>query len=77
MAEARTAASSATALFIRTGEDSLDADARPFRRVARLRRYKELEGRAVEVGGWRSREEALVVIEDAKHLQERVDREGG
>src|SRR5204862_3269865 len=39
--------------------------------------YKQLEGKEVEVEGWRSREEALEVIEDAKRLQERVDREGG
>ena len=31
--------------------------------------YKELEGKEVEVEGWRSREEALEVIEDAKRLQ--------
>jgi inorganic pyrophosphatase len=31
--------------------------------------YKELEGKAVEVDGWRSREEALEVIEDAKRLE--------
>ncbi len=37
--------------------------------------YKELEGKAVEVDGWRSREEALEVIEDGKRLQEQADRE--
>jgi inorganic pyrophosphatase len=36
--------------------------------------YKELEGKAVEVDGWRSREEALEVIEDGKRLQEQADR---
>ena len=39
--------------------------------------YKQLEGKQVEVEGWRSREEALEVIEDAKRLQEQADREGG
>jgi inorganic pyrophosphatase len=39
--------------------------------------YKELEGKAVEVEGWRSREEALAVIEEARILQRRADREGG
>ena len=39
--------------------------------------YKELEGKQVEVEGWRSREEALEVIEDAKRLQEQADRKGG
>jgi inorganic pyrophosphatase len=39
--------------------------------------YKELEGKAVEVEGWRSREEALAVIEEARELQQRADREGG
>jgi inorganic pyrophosphatase len=37
--------------------------------------YKELEGKTVEVEGWRSREEALEVIEDGKRLQEQADRE--
>ena len=32
--------------------------------------YKDLEEKPVEVQGWRSREEALEVIEDAKQLQE-------
>jgi inorganic pyrophosphatase len=31
--------------------------------------YTELEGQEVEVEGWRSREEALEVIEDAKRLE--------
>jgi inorganic pyrophosphatase len=39
--------------------------------------YKQLEDKKVEVEGWRSREEALDVIEDAKRLQEQADREGG
>jgi inorganic pyrophosphatase len=39
--------------------------------------YKELEGKQVEVEGWRSREEALEVIEDAKRLQAQANREGG
>jgi inorganic pyrophosphatase len=39
--------------------------------------YKQLEDKEVAVEGWRSREEALEVIEDAKRLQERADREGG
>ena len=37
--------------------------------------YKELEGKKVAVHGWRSREDALEVIEDAKHLQAEYDRE--
>ena len=37
--------------------------------------YKQLEGKEVKVDGWRSREEALEVIEDAKRLQEEYDRE--
>ena len=39
--------------------------------------YKELEEKKVDVEGWRSREEALEVIEDAKRLQEQADREAG
>jgi len=39
--------------------------------------YKQLEGKEVEVEGWRSREEALDVIEDGKRLQAQADREGG
>ena len=39
--------------------------------------YKQLEDKKVAVEGWRSREEALEVIEDAKRLQEQADREGG
>jgi inorganic pyrophosphatase len=39
--------------------------------------YKELEDKKVDVEGWRSREEALEVIADAKRLQEQIDREGG
>ena len=39
--------------------------------------YKQLEGKDVEVDGWRSREEALEVIEDAKRLQAQANREGG
>ena len=31
--------------------------------------YKQLEGKEVEVDGWRSREEALEVIADARRLQ--------
>jgi inorganic pyrophosphatase len=31
--------------------------------------YKQLEGKAVEVEGWRSREEAIEVIADARRLQ--------
>jgi inorganic pyrophosphatase len=31
--------------------------------------YKELEGKVVDVEGWRSREEALAVIEDGLQLQ--------
>jgi inorganic pyrophosphatase len=38
--------------------------------------YKQLEGKEVEVDGWRSREEALAVIEDGKRLQEDYDRSG-
>jgi inorganic pyrophosphatase len=37
--------------------------------------YKDLEEKPVEVEGWRSRDEALEVIEDAKVLQERHDAE--
>ena len=33
--------------------------------------YKQLEGKDVEVDGWRSREEALEVIEDGRRLQAR------
>ena len=36
--------------------------------------YKELEGKKVDVEGWRSREEALDVIADARRLQEQVRR---
>jgi inorganic pyrophosphatase len=32
--------------------------------------YKQLEGKEVEVDGWRSREEGLEVIEDARRLHE-------
>jgi inorganic pyrophosphatase len=39
--------------------------------------YKQLEDKKVAVEGWRSREEALGVIEDAKRLQERANREAG
>ncbi len=35
--------------------------------------YKQLEDKKVEVQGWRSREEALEVIEDARALQEQHD----
>jgi inorganic pyrophosphatase len=37
--------------------------------------YKDLEEKPVEVEGWRSREDALEVIEDARALQERHDAE--
>jgi inorganic pyrophosphatase len=37
--------------------------------------YKQLENKVVEVDGWRSREEALEVIADAKRLQEEHDRQ--
>jgi inorganic pyrophosphatase len=37
--------------------------------------YKELEGKKVTVHGWRSREEALEVIDDGKSLQAEYDRE--
>ena len=36
--------------------------------------YKELEEKKVDVEGWRSKEEALEVIADAKRLQEQADR---
>src|SRR6266550_4148792 len=39
--------------------------------------YKQLEDKKVEVEGWRSREEALEVIEDAKRLQAQADLEAG
>lgn len=38
--------------------------------------YKQLEGKEVDVQGWRSREEALVVIEDGKRLQQEYERNG-
>jgi inorganic pyrophosphatase len=37
--------------------------------------YKQLEDKNVDVEGWRSREEALEVIEAGKRLQEQIDRE--
>jgi inorganic pyrophosphatase len=37
--------------------------------------YKDLEEKPVEVQGWRSREEALEVIEDARALQEQHEAE--
>jgi inorganic pyrophosphatase len=37
--------------------------------------YKDLEDKEVTVHGWRSREEALDVIEDAKRLQAEYERE--
>jgi inorganic pyrophosphatase len=39
--------------------------------------YKQLEGKEVAVDGWRSREEALAVIEDARQLQAQANPEGG
>lgn len=39
--------------------------------------YKQLEGKAVEVDGWRTREEALEVIEDGRRLQEEYDASRG
>jgi len=39
--------------------------------------YKQLEDKKVDVQGWRSREEALAVIEDGKRLEEQIDREAG
>jgi inorganic pyrophosphatase len=40
--------------------------------------YKQLEDKKVDVDGWKSREEALEVIEDAKRLQAEHERaEGG
>src|SRR3954453_5886145 len=38
--------------------------------------YKQLEGKEVQVEGWRSRAEALKVIADAKRLQEERDSAG-
>jgi inorganic pyrophosphatase len=38
--------------------------------------YKQLEGKVVEVDGWRSREEALEVIADGKRLQGEYDSGG-
>ena|SRR5687768_10413459 len=35
--------------------------------------YKQLEGKEVEVDGWRTREEALEVIADGKRLQKEYD----
>jgi inorganic pyrophosphatase len=39
--------------------------------------YKELEDKKVDVHGWRSREEALEVIEESKRLQAEYERERG
>ena len=39
--------------------------------------YKQLEDKKVDVDGWKSREEALEVIEDAKRLQADYERGGG
>ena len=39
--------------------------------------YKELEDKKVDVHGWRSREEALEVIEEGKRLQAEYERERG
>ena len=39
--------------------------------------YKVLEGKDVEVDGWRSREEAIEVIEDGRNLELEHRREGG
>jgi inorganic pyrophosphatase len=39
--------------------------------------YKVLEGKDVEVDGWRSREEALEVIEDGRRLEEEHRRATG
>ena len=39
--------------------------------------YKVLEGKDVEVDGWRSREEALEVIEDGRNLELEHRRESG
>jgi inorganic pyrophosphatase len=36
--------------------------------------YKQLEGKEVRVEGWRTREEALEVIEDGRRLQEEHER---
>jgi inorganic pyrophosphatase len=35
--------------------------------------YKQLEGKSVEVEGWKSREEALEVIADGRRLQVEYD----
>jgi inorganic pyrophosphatase len=37
--------------------------------------YKQLEGKVVKVEGWRSKEEALEVIEDGRRLQAEYDAE--
>ena len=39
--------------------------------------YKQLEGKEVEVDGWRTREEALEVIADGKQLQAEYDSGNG
>jgi inorganic pyrophosphatase len=39
--------------------------------------YKELEGKKVDIHGWRSKEEALGVIDEAKALQAEHEREHG
>jgi inorganic pyrophosphatase len=39
--------------------------------------YKQLEGKAVEVDGWRSLEEAIEVIADGRRLQLEYERSGG
>jgi len=38
--------------------------------------YKQLEGKTVEVEGWRHLEDALAVIEDGKRLQEEFEAKG-
>src|SRR4051812_7109696 len=39
--------------------------------------YKQLEDKTVDVDGWKSREEALEVIEDGRRLQADYERGGG
>ena len=39
--------------------------------------YKDLEDKKVEVEGWRPREDAMAVIEDARRLQEEHEAEAG
>jgi inorganic pyrophosphatase len=39
--------------------------------------YKQLEGKTVQVDGWRPLEEAIEVLDDGRRLQEEHERSGG